>query len=97
MEMLLGLGLEAADDLQPHADDIIGHFHGADMDKAGHQRAPDRGRMRPHLAGALVAGPSLQGLEDLAWDAGERFRWYANGSEGLKFRDFRLQMLHARG
>jgi hypothetical protein len=73
----LGLRFDAAADLQQHADHIVGHFHNADVDKACYQGVADRGGMHPHLAGALVSGPPLQGLEDSERDGGKRLRWHA--------------------
>ena len=52
VEVFLGLGLEAADDLQQHADDVVRDFHRADMDKAGHEGVPDRGRISTRISPA---------------------------------------------
>src|SRR5688572_20179325 len=61
-EVLLGPRLAAADALQPQADRLVSHFHGACVDTAGHARRPDRVGRRPPVDGApLLAHYGLGG------------------------------------
>ena len=94
--MLLGLRLDATDHLQQHADRIISHFPGALLDEAGQQRVPDRRRMRPHLAGALMGDPPLQELHDRLRDISQGVCWHPECLEGLQFGDFLLEILDSR-
>ena len=71
MEVFLGLRLDAPNDLQHHADHVVGHFHRPQVNKAGHQRVPNGRRMRPHLARILLVARRFSMLEDFEGDVRE--------------------------
>jgi hypothetical protein len=87
VEVLLGLRLDAADDLQQHADHVVGHFHCPQVNKAGHQRIPNGRRVRSHLARILLVSTALQHAEDFEGYVREHPSRYADRLEPLELGD----------
>jgi hypothetical protein len=93
VDLLLRTGVQAVNEVDGHPRGVVGHFHGAHMEKAGQQGIADPFGVLTHFAGLLVGGAPLEHLQHLPGNPHEWLGLESDPADGPELCDLALERL----